>query len=413
MTKGKTWEQYKPECEAVAKPGITILGWVGEWSGNCTKLKLYCQTHKVSWETTSIQGLKKTGSGCPVCANLIRAQAAKVARQGVAPGSAKKWEQHKAECEAISPPHIKVLGYVGDWRWSNTKLHLVCDTHGEWDTTSISNFKKAASCPKCGVAKRTTKLRKTWEQHKAECQAVAKPGITVLRYIGEWKGIYTRIVCRCEKHGEWDTSNINKFKYGRSCPKCKAEITTKRNIDNISKPEDLIPMCEERCGEGVSIVGYCKPWRGVLTPLKINCEKHGVLRVRNISQFLRRGDTSGCPRCAGNDQQTCYINVVYDNQTPICLKFGIAKCYRTRLASQNSRNLFQMEHAQLYSFPSVVDCRSAETACKIELATGILNRKELSDGWTETVALTDYDKVVSIYERFGGVRVDTLTKEEK
>ena len=36
----KAWEEYKAECEAVAKPGVTILGWVGKWKGNLTLLHL-------------------------------------------------------------------------------------------------------------------------------------------------------------------------------------------------------------------------------------------------------------------------------------------------------------------------------------------------------------------------------------
>lgn len=70
-----------------------------------------------------------------------------------------------------------------------------------------------------------------------------------------------------------------------------------------------------------------------------------------------------------------------------------------------------MSQMAVYNFPTVEDCKAAERACLSELRCGVLSACELQDGWTETVSLTDYDKVVSIYERFGGVRVDTLTKE--
>lgn len=68
---------------------------------------------------------------------------------------------------------------------------------------------------------------KTWEEYKAECEAVAKPGITILGWVGEWKGNSTKLKCRCDKHGEWSTTPIYRFKKGVGCFKCALErITT-------------------------------------------------------------------------------------------------------------------------------------------------------------------------------------------
>lgn len=104
--------------------------------------------------------------------------------------------------------------------------------------------------------------------------------------------------------------------------------------------------------------------------------------------------------------------MVKDENLPVALKVGIARDSSARLRRQNSMNLFQMAQIAVYKFPTVENCKAAERACLSELTCGVLSARELQDGWTETVALTDYDKVVSIYERFGGVRVDTLTEED-
>lgn len=33
-----------------------------------------------------------------------------------------------------------------------------------------------------------------------------------------------------------------------------------------------------------------------------------------------------------------------------------------------------------------------------------MTRTELKDGWTETTSTANYDKIVEIYERFGGTK---------
>lgn len=136
------------------------------------------------------------------------------------------------------------------------------------------------------------------------------------------------------------------------------------------------------------------------------CEQHGVFSIQ-YSNFIRR--PSCCPVCAGKNQKECYINLISDNLVPRSLKFGIAKDSKHRLKIQNQNNTLQMEQLHIFEFPSVQQCKDAEKACKDELQCGILNSRELKDGWTETTSIQNLDKIIEIYKRFGGILVKDKT----
>lgn len=140
--------------------------------------------------------------------------------------------------------------------------------------------------------------------------------------------------------------------------------------------------------------------------VEVSCLIHGARRV-GMANLLSPYGNSGCPGCAGRNQRQGYVNVVYDKSTPVALKFGISKNSSKRVAGQNSANLFQMEQSAVYEFKTVKACKDAEKACKEEIKCGVLSARELKDGHTETVSLLDLEKVIAIYERFGGIKVLT------
>lgn len=73
MARMKTWEEYRAECEPMAKArGIVILGIVEPHIGCDTKMILSCPLHG-EWITTSIDKFKQ-GRGCPGCKNAAAKQ---------------------------------------------------------------------------------------------------------------------------------------------------------------------------------------------------------------------------------------------------------------------------------------------------------------------------------------------------
>ena len=475
MPKAKTWEEYKAECEAVAKPGITILGWVGEWKGGRTKLKCRCDKHG-DWESLTIAALLR-GQSCRLCYNASTSER-----------KTTTWEDHKLQCENAVATGVEILGWIGEWEGINTKLRCICPDHGVWESTSIAGIKRGNGCPSCARKIVSTKNQRPLEEYEEECKKIARNKNYLFQgFVEPWKGNKTKLKLYCNTCKiHWSTTTISSFIRGSGCLSCyrKARLAgtyNKSDEDHIKDFMDsgafadgtiftnlgrakigrgntwqvICPVCSKDeyvmagvCTGVFSAIDYslkqghkvcrCSPsfsftkeqwnWRlskncaergytflgwknskwGSGELMRYLCPKHGEQFARS-SIFL---SGIGCASCAGHSQQQCYINIVMDCDLPVAYKIGIARDSGTRIKTQNRRNLFQMSQMAVYNFPTVEDCKAAERACLSELRCGVLSARELQDGYTETVALTDYDKVVSIYERFGGVRVDTPTEED-
>lgn len=326
---------------------------------------------------------------------------------------AKTWEQYKTECEAVAKPGVTVLGWVGEWRGCHTKVKCTCTKHGEWCSTSITNFLVGCGCPRCKHEAIKGGIQMPDATHIAQFMSTGKfkEGTNFKRNLNKsdkpgqrtyWD--YTCPVCSKDEYTQAGlcngvfTAQIYNLKMGKLACRCsKAYRYTKEQWEYR-----LTKECENR---GYVFVGWKgKSW-GDKSKFIYECQQHGEQNA--TPNYFLTG--SGCPLCAGHNQQQCYINVVKDGDLPVALKIGIAKDSDVRLKRQNVGNLFQMGRLALYNFTTIEECKAAEQECKTVLERGIVSKQDMPDGWTETVALTDYDKVVSIYERFGGV----LVQEEK
>lgn len=197
------------------------------------------------------------------------------------------------------------------------------------------------------------------------------------------------------------TASTSNLRHGKLACRCSVKY-------HYTKPQWEYRLAKECESRGYVFIGWKGRGWGTKAKFTYKCLLHGE-QNKEVGSFL---SGHGCPICAGYNQRECYLNVVKDGNLPIALKFGIAMDSNIRLKKQNSRNRLSMEQMVLYMFPTVEQCKSAERYCKKTLKRGVVCKQDMPDGYTETVALTDYDKVVSIYERFGGVRVDTLTEED-
>lgn len=336
----------------------------------------------------------------------------------MAKGHPKSWEQYKAECEAVAKPGITVLGWVGEWKGGSTNLKCHCDKHGVWESTVIRAFKTGNGCPSCGLI--------AISQGKRDRRHSDEDWIELFMKTGKFKNgtVFHRNRENIDSQGRLDY-------WDYTCPTCSNDEYVRAGVCNgvftgqqnelrrgvlscrcatywkLTKEQweyRLSRLCEDK--------GYTfNKWKGKAWGSKAKfvytCPIHGDQTT--IASHLVRG--CGCASCAGNNQQQCYINVVKDGTVPTAFKFGIARDSALRLRKQNRCNNFKMLPLALYEFPTTEDCKNAEKECKQTLKCRVVSKQDMPDGYTETVALTDYDKVVSIYERFGGVRLDTLTEE--
>lgn len=326
---------------------------------------------------------------------------------------AKTWEQYLPSIKSIADAKDYIIKGHGEWSGNTTKLRLICRIHGEWNSTSIADFLRGKACPGCGRETNGKKSLISDDKHIEEFMAtgkfkkgtIFKRNLTKVNYrghIGYWD--YTCPICSHDEYVKAGvctgifTGDAGHLKAGcLSCRCSPAYRFTREQWEYRIKKE-----CKLR---GYVFLGWSGDRWGCSYKFTYNCPTHDEHRIVSDDFFAGQG----CPLCAGRSQQECYINVVKDGDLPVALKLGISKNSDIRLKIQNSRNKLNMERIALYSFPTVAQCKAAERCCKKTLRRKVVSKQDMPDGWTETVALTDYDKVVSIYERFGGVRVDTTT----
>lgn len=306
---------------------------------------------------------------------------------------------------------VEFLGFVapvGSKIVGRTRVVLSCKTHGEWSTTRVGSFlHERSSCPSCHMD-HVAEMRRTKEvppDLKGKLPDHYKLAVSSRR------GVNGRCIIRVEcpvcatdnysAAGAGDGvfySTVHNLRQGKL--PCRCSNVYKYTLEqNTKRATDACTLL------GYTFIGW-ETKHGGHQKVRYSCPSHG----EHATRLSKLSIGSGCPICAGKNQKQCYINLVYDNQSPVAVKFGIAKDSDKRIRGQNYTNLFQMEQSAVYEFKTVKACKDAERACKRELKCSVLSERELKDGHTETVSLLDLEKVITIYERFGGVKV--LTPEQ-
>ena len=331
-------------------------------------------------------------------------------------GVIKGWDVQKSECEEVARPGIVILGYVEPWNGAHTKLKLKCEKHGEWDTTSINNFKKNGSgCKACRTE--TTIVTKKGNNYGSANSLSDEEHINSFKKMGAYPEGTTFVNTGKKRAGKHDSYWLV------SCPVCAEDEFAKAGFGSTfeaigshirdgkvacrcskrhiySKEQWMFRfklLCEERGYTFIQAVYEGEAYSH--GDIEYSCPEHGLQKMAFKNLLTGRG----CPECANKTQQQCYINRVFDmNGKPYALKFGIANDSEQRVKGQNSKNQFTMEQERVYFFPTVEACKNAEKHCKKVLECGIVSKEKMKDGWTETTYLLNFTKIVEIYESFGG-----------
>lgn len=243
------------------------------------------------------------------------------------------------------------------------------------------------------------------EEYEILCTRKAKEmNYKFLGFNGEWKGGKTKIRMFCEGHGEWNSGDIAHLNnHSKGCPTCGAERTTESRV----KPDNV--MIKSFFDSG-SFRPDTKFWRSERTTSRgwkpywyIFCPECGEVSEGQAGD-IQRGQKS-CA-CSKYRQQQAYINwLVDDHENAVAIKFGIARNSKKRVKDQARHSTYTLKQHAVYTFPSVQQCKQAERECKKELETGVVLKRDMPDGWTETTWSYNIGKVVDIYKRNGGVMV--------
>lgn len=130
------------------------------------------------------------------------------------------------------------------------------------------------------------------DREKQLRNSYAGSGVSFVKWVGRYKGARSRVVMRCDTHGEWETG-LNPLIYKNSgCPLCCASSPI---IEN-----DAVSILTERLSvRGHHFVGFDKGFAGSCSRVMAKCDIHGewTTDYQNIVLAL-----TGCPSCAHNRQ---------------------------------------------------------------------------------------------------------------
>lgn len=159
--------------------------------------------------------------------------------------------------KTLNSPY-EFVDFVGKWKGVSTKLKMKCKVHGVWETTSYNKFiHDGRTCPACSKVKPLTKEDVVSNVKKA---LESEGSIVKLVDIGAWRGCRTELHLDCSEHGQWRTTNYNKFMMGRRCPGC-----AKRGFDS-TKSATLYIL--KRVGESAIKIGIANNFKSRIAVLK-------------------------------------------------------------------------------------------------------------------------------------------------
>lgn len=237
--------------------------------------------------------------------------------------------------------------------------------------------------------------RKTQEQFLLECKEKANKDLDLSSFI--YVNKRTKSSCRCHACGHSWLATPDSVLTGRGCNLCgykkstlKKTFTTEQFINHAIKAHGNKYNYEK--------VVYINTFKKV----KISCFKHGEFEQATYAH--RYGQ--GCPKCYGKQKKQAYINLIFDCDICVGVKFGIASNFKTRLNSQNNKSKFNVVNLGVWVFSDSSDCFASESKVK-SLTKPVMSKLEMPDGHTETSSSSKIEMIKGIYEEFGGVRLFT------
>ena len=98
-------------------------------------------------------------------------------------------------------PNIRFIRWDGAFKGIASKAVCHCEIDGyEWSTMVTKLVNKGTGCPQCCGNRK-------WTAEECIERINAKPNIRFVRWDGEFKGVVSRAICRCEIDGyEWSAA---------------------------------------------------------------------------------------------------------------------------------------------------------------------------------------------------------------
>jgi hypothetical protein len=304
--------------------------------------------------------------------------------------------------------NLTVVGWNG--KYQSAKKYIVecsvCkgdpELHGE-GLFATAKGHLVRNCKPCGCAE---KPNWTEEQYKIRCKrACDNVGLIFKGWANEFTTANKTFVdAECIDHGKIGKATISfvlDSRFVRSCRGCFAI-----RMGDFKRKDDSVMierfMSSGGFSEGTKFTrserldkyGHKKYWL-------IDCPDCGEQAEGHIVGLYK-----GSRSCACTIQRPkeTYINLIYDNENIVAIKFGVANMALERIKKQHQRSVYDVVNYGVWTYPTIKDCKAAERTCMHSMETGLISKLEMPDGYTETTHPSNMSLVIRIFEEYGGIR---------
>lgn len=295
---------------------------------------------------------------------------------------------------------IEVLGWIGRIKDKGSKIYVVnckiCANDPELFGDGLFYAQKSqleSGGQPCGCSPTTH-----WNEDQYRVLArrgCEQKGLIFLGWVDGYKKGETFCRVACPTHGEIRPKKITSVLSGYiGCASCAKSI--------VRSDSDWIRMFKDQgCYPTGSLF-----LRSDRTPTKsreywlVTCS--GCGQVCEVSNQAILSGSMGCG-CCRQRQDKAYITIVFDGDMPICAKLGISTNVHRRFLQLNRKSIYELKLYNIWTFSDIKSCKKAETLAKNTVKNYPMVLDEMLDGYSETFYIRDIDKVIKIFEDFGGI----------
>lgn len=301
--------------------------------------------------------------------------------------------------------NLKLIEFVDDWKGGRTKIKVGCCNNHEW-VVEVSNFiNNNTGCMKCVAKERGNKLSTSCEIRLHQINSFCKDNnYTFGGFVGEWKGVRTKLRLKCMNNHEWTTTIDSAINYGRRCKKCTDVETGMKLRTPI---EHKIQQINEICNvENITFFGFVDEDSFTSKSrirLRCNC---GHAYTPTFNMFVNSGRR--CRKCSKRGYNTSkhgtlYIQKLISHRESVGIKFGITNLTtKQRMQKQSTKSKF--DHEIFYELTLQDGQKILELENKIKEAmkgkTSYISKEDMPDGYTETVAPSELSTIMYIVKSF-------------
>lgn len=289
---------------------------------------------------------------------------------------------------------------IGSYRNENNKLRLVVECEvckqdpelfklGLFDVGTKTLKDKVRPCG-CSVAPQ-------WEEWQYKILLNRRASLFNCEFLGwssDYIGSQTRTKMHCTTHNiTWDGSCINDSRrYDILCSECHSQ----KMVHKTRKPDDeAIKSFKGFAEDTIFTRSDKKAKNGHREYWDVQCPECAITYTSNYKNLIQ--GYRGC-ECNTFRQKQVYLHILYSEDTPVGVKFGIANNWSVRFKGLNKKNKLRLENYAVWEFNTTFDCRKAEQTVKDTFSCGVIPKEEMPDGYTETASLSDFGGIVQLLD---------------